>query len=152
MPRTAAVLLAAVALALSACGGSEEDEYVEAFDEVGRTLTATLTGVGRDVTAAGDPAAVGARLDRGAEALDDAADDLDEIDEPDDARTAHERAVAGVEALAGSLRAAARQSRSGDTTGLLRTIAGLDSSRPAAAIRAAEQQLRREGYGIRAAT
>jgi predicted small secreted protein len=152
MTRRLIVALAAVAMAAAGCGGGGDDgkdTYVKEFNKADVTLERTLTGIGEDIQARTSGRAVGAKLDEGARALDDAAQDFEAIDPPTDADAAHRKIVAGLRKLAALFRDSATAAREDDVARLTRTLQGLQSSPGAREIRAAQQELKAKGYKVK---
>ena len=148
MRRALAVAAAAAALFAAGCGGDDKEDYVKEFNEVGRTLERTLTSLGTDITGSTDPKQIGTKLDQGARALDSAARDLDEIEPPDDAQSAHDKIVSGVRDLAQTFRKGADEAQKGDLTELVDTFSSIQGSQGASKIQEAQRELRDKGYDV----
>ena len=148
MSRVLAVFLAAVALVAAGCGGSDKEDYEEEIDKVGQTLDEQFTEIGRDIQASGGLKRAAPEVEKGAEALDDAVADLEEIDPPDDAEAAHGKIVRGVGLLADDFREAGRAAGENDAPRVLRLFGDIESSEGFRMIVEARDDLREAGYDV----
>lgn len=149
--RTAlAACLAAVALVAPACGGTSKEDYEKRIDEVGPTLDEQSTQILRELQSSGGIEQAAAGLKKGADALDETAEDLDDIEPPDDAEEAHAEIVEGVRMLAGDFRAAERAARSNDTQRVLDLLANVAESEGLKKITEALKELKAAGYDVAA--
>jgi hypothetical protein len=146
--RAWAALLAALALVAAGCGGTSKDDYEKKVDAVGKTLDDQFTEIGRDIQSAGSLPKAAGDVEKGADALDEAAADLDDIDPPDDAKDAHEKIVGGVELLADDFRAASKAAASNDTAKVLELLGGLETSKGFKQITQARNELKDAGYDV----
>jgi hypothetical protein len=154
MTRMSGLLLVALALLAAGCGGkdattTDKDAYVRQFNAAGQTLETTLTGIGKDVDSGTSGPDVAVKLDQSAKALDDAARRFERISPPSDARNAHRKIVDGLHELAAVFRTSARAARANDVPRLTRTLQGIEDSNGARKIKAAQRELRSEGYNVR---
>jgi hypothetical protein len=110
MTRVRIVLLclaAASALALTACDEdtAENNDYVDQVNEISERLQASVTEV---TSASGnDPATVGTTLETVAGEFQTAADDLSEVDPPEDVADLHDDMVEDIETLSTEAQSAA---------------------------------------------
>ena len=143
-----AALLAALVLAASGCGGTSKEEYEQQVDEIGTTLDRQFTGIGRDIQDSGSLRNAAPEVEKGAEALHDAAADLEDVEPPDDARAAHGKIVKGIEILADDFRKVARAAESNDTRALLDLFGNIGASEGARKIAEAREDLEKAGYEV----
>ena len=148
MTRAFALAASVVALAIAGCGGDDKEDYVKEFNKVGNTLEKTLTSLGTDLTGSTDPKQIAGKLDEGAKALEDAADELDGIEPPDDAEKAHDKIVSGVKDLSATFEKGASEAKSGDLTKLVKTFSSIQGSQGASKIQEAQKELRDKGYKV----
>ncbi|WP_205695958.1 hypothetical protein [Conexibacter sp. SYSU D00693] len=150
MSRALALAATVLALVAAGCGGgADKDEYTSGFNRVDDRLQRTMQSISTDLSASTDTTLIARRLDTGAAALDQAAEDLDELDVPDDIAKQHDDIVDGVGDIADVFRKAAGEARQKDTRRLVRTIQGVESSEAAKKVDAAEKAIRGKGYEIR---
>jgi hypothetical protein len=149
--RHVTALLAAVLLAVAGCGdsGTDKEDYVKSINEVGRTLQQQLSSLGTDISSQSDPRGIASKLEDGAKTLDGAADDLDDIDPPDDATKAHEQIVAGVRQLADTFETGVKEARGGKLDALAKTFGGIGTSPGIRKIAAGTKALKDAGYKIK---
>ena len=144
--RATALLLAAVVAA--GCGGTSKEDYEREIDQIGKTLEQQFTGIGRDIQSSGSLQRAAPQVEEGAEALDEAAAELEELEPPEDAEGAHRKIVNGIETLADDFRAAARAAAANDTDALLKLFGDIARSEGARKIAAARRELERAGYDV----
>ena len=140
-------LLAIAALA-AGCGGTSKEDYEREIDEIGTTLERQFTEIGRDIQSSGSLRQAAPEVDKGAQALDEAATDLEEVEPPEDAETAHAKIVDGIETLADDYRKAARAAESNDTKALLELFGNIGASEGARKIAEAREDLKKAGYDV----
>ena len=145
---TIAAGLAAVALVAAGCGGTSKEDYEGELDQIGESLDEQLTEISRDVQSSGSLENAADDIEKGADALDEAAGDFDDIDPPDDAEDAHAKIVDGVEALAGDFREAADAARANDAATVLELFSDIEASEGFKKIDEARKQLKAEGYNV----
>ena len=148
LSRPAAAMLAVLALVAAGCGGTSKEEYEEQIDEIGTELDRQFTGIGREIQGSGSLRKAAPEVDNGAEALDEAADDLEDVEPPDDAQAAHNKIVAGIRTLANDFRKAARAAASNDTKALLELFGNIGASKGARTIAEARKDLEDAGYDV----
>jgi hypothetical protein len=139
------VAFVAVALFAAGCGSAaDKNEYVNSVNQAQASLTTSLSSIG-DV-GSGEPAAVASKLQEGGKAIDKAADDFNNIEPPDDAKTAHTQIVAGLHSLADTFRQAAEAAKAKDTQKLVSILSGIQASKGAKELEAAQKELQANGY------
>lgn len=113
MARTlaSALLLMLVALVLAGCGGSQRVEYERNLAKVGKLVDRSLDELPQDQTTTVGPA----EITRLAEDLREAADQLADLDPPDDARKAQDRLERGLRGIADSFDDLATDLQDADT-------------------------------------
>ncbi len=148
MSRIVALSLAIVALLAAGCGGSSKEDYEEEIDNVGQTLDEQFTEIGRDIQASGGLRRAAPEVEKGAAALDDAAAELEEIDPPDDAESAHDKIVRGVGLLADDFRDAARAAGANNAPRVLQLFGDIESSEGFRMIVEARDDLKDAGYDV----
>jgi hypothetical protein len=148
MLRLCAVLLAATALLGAGCGGTSKEDYEEEIDDIGQTLDEQFTQIGRDIQSSGGLRNAAPDVEKGAVALDDAVGELEEVDPPDDADSAHEKIIEGVGLLADDFRAAAQAAGENDAPRVLRLFGDIQSSEGFQRIVEARDELREAGYDV----
>lgn len=94
--RATAVLLCAAALVAAGCGGSERAEYERELTKVGRMVDASLAKLPQDETTTIGPE----QLSSLADDLREAADQLEDLDPPSDARRPQDRLERGLRGIA----------------------------------------------------
>jgi hypothetical protein len=148
MFRLCAVVLAAATLIGAGCGGTSKEDYEEEIDGIGQTLDEQFTQIGRDIQASGGLENAAPDVDRGADALDDAVADLEEVDPPDDAEDAHEKIIEGVGLLADDFRAAAQAAGENDAPRVLKLFGDIQATEGFQRIVEARDELRDAGYDV----
>lgn len=143
-----ATALAAVALVAPGCGGTSKEEYEKEIDRIGTTLDEQSTQIERDLQTSGGLPNAADDVEKGADALDEAADDLDDVDPPDDAQEAHERIVGGVRLLGDDFRQAAEAARLGDSRTVLELFGEFAARDGFRRIEAGLEQLADAGYDV----
>lgn len=149
MARAAGVLMAVLALLVAGCGGDEplsKSDYEREVVEFSTTLREALMPVSADLTGATDLDLIASRLDDGAQVLDDAADDFDELTPPEDIEGAHSQIIGGVRSIADTFRTGADQAQEGNRDRLFATLQAYGESAGPMAIAAAQAELREKGY------
>jgi hypothetical protein len=142
----------AVAALLAGCGGGDERlskaQYQRELSEVGKTLSESIGSVGGAVTGVADLEAAGEQVGELQTALSKAADDLDELEPPEDVEGAHEKLVQGIRGFADELEDLEIAIRGGDL-GRIRTFENdFGNSEPVAQIREASEELEEQGYEL----
>jgi hypothetical protein len=149
MTRLLALLMTTIALVAAGCGGgTSKEDYEEEVSKIGDTLEEQFNEIGRDIQSAGDLKNAAPEIEKGAQALDDTAADLDEIDPPDDASDAHDKIVSGVEDLADDFRAAANAAEAENAQKVLSLFGDIQASDGAKKITEARQELKDQGYDV----
>lgn len=148
MRRAALTALALVVLA-AGCGGGDDrltrEEYQTEVREVGDTLGGALSGVD---TSGGDLTAVQGQVEGLQEALRTAADDLDELEPPEDVAGPHDRLVEGVRGFAKELEELGQALEEGDLAAAAAFQEKLTQSESVQKIREAAKQLQDDGYSL----
>jgi hypothetical protein len=155
MTRALSLLLAVLVAVIAGCGGkdssaSKKDAYVAEFNQTSQTLERTLTGIRQDLRAETSGAEIAAKLDESATALNKAAERLRALSPPQDVRGAHDKIVTGLGELAAVFSSSAGAARANDVQKLTSALENIDRSEGARRIRAAQEELRRKGYDVRA--
>ena len=148
MSRYLALCLALLALVVPGCGGDSKEDYEKEIDKVGQTLDEQFTEIGRDIQASGGLKNAAPEVEKGADALDDAAAELKDIDPPDDAEKAHDKIVQGVGLLADDFRSAAKAAGANNAPRVLRLFGNIESSEGFKRIVEAREQLKDAGYDV----
>jgi hypothetical protein len=143
-----AIGLATVALVAAGCGGTSKEDYEKEIDGIGQTLDEQFTDIGRDIQSSGSLENAADDVEKGADALDDAAADLEDIDPPDDAEEAHAKIVAGVRSLADDFREAARAAGANDAQKVLDLFGNIEASEGFKKIQEARAELKDAGYNV----
>jgi uncharacterized lipoprotein len=146
---TLVALLAA--LIVAGCGSSKGGEtdaksYQKALDTTSAAQKKTFASIGSGLTSGSSLTALSAALDRGAKALDSAADDFDEITPPDKAKDAHVELVAGLHELADSFASSAKVTRSGSSAKIATAMQSIATSSGTKKITDAEAKLKKAGF------
>jgi hypothetical protein len=149
------LLACAVVLALAAaagCGGSDggtsKEDYAQRLADTAQTLQKTFADIVAQTGSGSSTQQTGARLDKGADALDKAADRFASIDPPSDAESAHDKLVSGLHELADVFRKGAAAAKNGDTKGLTSTLQGLAQSDGVKKITDAQKELEAKGVTV----
>jgi hypothetical protein len=141
-----------LALALVGCGGDDggtsKQDYAKSLGETGQTLQQTFSDILAQTGSGSSNKQTGDRLERGAKALDDAADRFDKIDPPSDAKSAHAKLVEGLHDLADVFRKGAESARKNDTKSLTSTLQGLATSEGVKKITEAQKELEAKGITV----
>jgi len=148
MTRFLALGLVVVALVAAGCGGTSEEDYEDEIDRVGQTLDEQFTEIGRDIQESGSLKNAAGDVRKGAEALDEAVADLEDVDPPDDAEDAHAKIVDGIGSLADDFREAARAADANDAPRVIELFGDLESSEGFKKILEARQDLKDAGYDV----
>jgi hypothetical protein len=136
VPRLLSALL--IALALAACGESDEDKYREEFPPIDRQLAALAADVNEGLRSAGglDDRALAAEFGRYSHRLGELRGRLDGLEAPDQIENDHERALAAMAAVRRALADVADAAKRSDAiaardaaTRLVRDGARLDETR-----------------------
>src|SRR5262249_23676810 len=137
-----------VALVVSGCGssGTSKNDYVKSLNKAQAELTKQLTAIGGGISS--DPSQMSAQLEKGGRAIDGAADDLNSNSPPDQPASAHKKIVDGLHKLAGSFRDAADAAKSKDTSKVVETLSGIQTSDGAKELEQAEKELIAAGYKV----
>jgi hypothetical protein len=153
-PAMRRLLAFAVVLALAAAGcgggdgGTSKEDYAKSLADASQTLQKTFADILAQTGSGSSTAQTGARLDKGADALDDAADRFAAIDPPSDAKSAHDKLVSGLHDLADVFRKGAAAAKKGDTKGLTSTLQGLAQSAGVKKITEAQKELEDKGVTV----
>ena len=139
--RTRTVLpLLAVALATAAagCGGSDDADFVDGYNQAVQPLNTLMQDIGP--TNASDPAAAGESLEKLADGLEGVRTDLAELEAPDDATDELDRLLTSLDKGTDQVRDMAAAAKDGDVGKL--TSATTKFSKTGTDLVTAEQQLR----------
>ena len=145
MRRLAALCLAATALA-AGCGGNGGDDYERQVREIGQQLQDS--DVGAELQNVRSGAELAAALRKAAGLLDEAGDELDELEPPDDAAEAHRKVTEGARETANTFRDVAKQALSGNSQDMLASLAQLTGSGGAVKLEEGLKELERKGYDV----
>lgn len=155
MRRAVPVLLACCSLIAAGCGGGDKSNdtttkagYIKKVNSIGTGLQKQLQSVGSELGTQSKPAAIATKLDEGAKALTQAADDLDAVKPPSDATSEHKSFVEGIRELATTFKDGAANARAGALGQLQQTFAKLAASPGIKKIQAATVALRKKGYDV----
>jgi hypothetical protein len=146
--RAVAAGLAALSFAVAGCGGTSKEDYQQEIDEVVQQRDDQFTEIARNIQASGSLESAAADIEKGAEALDDAAADLEDIEPPDDAEDAHQKIVDGFDTLAEDFRAAAQAASANDARRVLDLFGNFEASAGFRKIEQARKELRDAGYDV----
>jgi soluble cytochrome b562 len=135
----------AATLAAAGCGSGSKNDYVQSVNEAQASLQKSLSSLS-GINASSTGAQVATTLQKGGDALDDAADDFSDIKPPDDAEHAHGQMVDGLHKLAGTFRDAAKSAESNDLQAVAKVLTDVTTSEGAKEIQAAEDELKANGY------
>lgn len=145
MLRLALALLATAALTLSACGGedTENSEYVEQVRQVTAQLVQSASSLRPE---GGSPKQIAANLDRVSDRYEQAAEDLGEIEPPEEVAALHEQLVSQLTTLQDQTANAANQVRAGGAASAVGAIGRLrkDAERTGAQVEATITQINAE--------
>jgi hypothetical protein len=153
-PLPVALTLLAVLAALVAvgCGGSkgggtDAKSYQKALDTTSAAQKKSFASIGSGLTNGSSLTAMSAALDRGAKALEGAADDFDEITPPDKVKDAHTELVTGLHELATAFANSAKVTRSGGSEAqLVGAMQSITTSSGTKKIADAEAKLKKAGF------
>ena len=154
--RRAVLLLVTLLLALAAtgCGGDDnggatsKDDSGKQLAAAGQTLQKTFADIADQTGTSTSTAQIADRLDKGAQALDDAAAKFAGIEPPADVKDAHQKFVDGFKELADVFRRGADAARKNDTTTLTKALQGLTSSDGVKKITEAQKELEQKGVTV----
>jgi multidrug resistance efflux pump len=139
----------AATLAAAGCGSGSKNDYVQSVNEAQASLQKSLSSLS-GINASSTGAQVATTLQKGGDALDDAADDFSDIKPPDDAEHAHGQMVDGLHKLAGTFHEAAKSAKSAksadDFQAVAKVLTDLTTSEGAKELQAAEDELKANGY------
>ena len=154
MRRTVLLLFALLALVATGCGGNDnggattKDDYGKQLAAAGQTLQKTFSDIADQTGSSTSSAQIADRLDKGAQALDDAAAKFAAIDPPSDVESAHQKFVDGFKELADVFRQGADAARKNDTTTLTKALQGLTTSDGVKKITEAQRELEQKGVTV----
>jgi hypothetical protein len=152
MRRLVTLLAVLVAVAAAGCGGSSDagsrEAYGKSLAQASATLQKTFADISGQATSSSSSKQVGDRLERGANALDDAARRFAEIKPPAEVKDAHLKLVDGLHELAAVFRKSADAARRNDTKSLTAALQGLATSDGVRKITEAQQQLKDAGITV----
>jgi hypothetical protein len=154
--RRALLLLATIlALVATGCGGGDgggggtsKDDYGRQLAAAGQTLQKTFSDIADSTGTSTSSAQIAERLDKGAQALDDAADKFAAIQPPADLKAAHQKFVDGFRELADVFRKGADAARKNDTATLTKALQGLTDSDGVKKITEAQRELEQRGVTV----
>ena len=160
MRRALALLVLLVALVAAGCGGGDDggdnatskQDYGKQLAEAGQTLQKTFSDIADQTGTNTSSAQIGARLDKGADALDDAANKFGAITPPAEAKAAHQKLVEGLHELADVFRKGADAARKNDTSTLTKSLQGLATSDGVKKITEAQEELKAKGITVTTAS
>lgn len=151
----ALALLALLGLLAAACGGGDEalskDEYQQQLSDAGQSLTQSTANLGEDVSAAVQGQA--AAGDKAAEDIEsfqaklrDTADELEDLNPPEDAAAAHDRLVTALRDYADDLDELHDALGEGDASQIVAKMQALASLDSVKAVEQAGTDLKEQGY------
>jgi predicted nuclease with TOPRIM domain len=166
--RILVALGAAAVLAAAGCGGSgggeslSKEEFQAAVVDVGMVLEAAFDEIAEETTAVGEDIgsldeagaafeALAVSIEEGSAALEQAADDLDELEPPDEAKDANDELASGLRALAADLDELAAALEGGDFTQILelgRELQEIATSDAGKQIEGAIEELKSLGFDV----
>lgn len=150
-------------LAVAGCGGGADrlskDEYAKRVAAAGDTLADTFTTIGSETSSLSTSDAssdevldqAAANIRKGSSALRSTADDLDDLEPPEDADDAHEKLVKGLRLLADDvdeLADAVEDRKLEDITDLSAQLEDVASSEAGELLVEATDELKSKGYAI----
>lgn len=152
------LLLSLVALVAAGCGGDDggsgaggqtsKQEYGRELSRATGALQQAFEELTKTTGSATSLKDSGQRLQRGARALDEAADDFGDIEPPKASTGAHDKLVAGLHDLADTFRKGADAARRNDAKGLQQALQGLTTSKGVREITEAQRELERQGVKV----
>jgi uncharacterized protein YukE len=152
MRRLLTLVAVLVAVVAAGCGGSTDSSSREAYGKslakASATLQKTFADIAGQSTTSRSSKQVGDRLERGAKALDEAANRFAEIKPPAEVKDAHRKLVDGLHELAAVFRKSADAARRNDTKSLTAALQGLANSDGVKKITEAQQQLKDAGVTV----
>jgi hypothetical protein len=154
MRRALVLLTMILALVATGCGGDDNSQatskgdYGKQLAAAGQTLQKTFSDIADQTGSSTSSAQIADRLDKGAQALDDAAAKFADITPPDEVKDAHQKFVDGFKELADVFRKGADAARKNDTTTLTKALQGLTTSDGVKKITEAQQQLEAKGVTV----
>ena len=151
--RTLALLSALVALVLVGCGGGDQlskDEYIKELNAAGKALSTSFGSLGQGISNTKDTSALGAKFEEAGKVLRDASTKIADISPPDAAKDANKKLADGLNAMADSFEAVAKESKNskGNPASLLPKINGLTSSDGIKQVTEAINDLKAKGYNV----
>jgi hypothetical protein len=154
------IVVGALALAFAAaaagCGGDgggdqlTKEEYQQEVKKVGDTLSSSAGGLS-SAFGQSDPESldqVADEIEKLQQAMEDAADDLDNLTPPDDAQSAHDKLVEGIRGFADEIGGVADAARDGDLAALRDFGEGFEDSESVKQIQEATEELQSKGYTL----
>jgi hypothetical protein len=155
MRRALLLLTMVLALVATGCGGDDngggatsKDDYGKQLAAAGQTLQKTFSDIADQTGSSTSSAQIADRLDKGAQALDDAAAKFADIEPPADVKDAHQKFVDGFKELADVFRKGADAARKNDTTTLTKALQGLTTSDGVKKITEAQRELEQKGVTV----
>jgi hypothetical protein len=155
MRRALLLLTMVLALVATGCGGDDnggsatsKDDYGKQLAAAGQTLQKTFSDIADQTGSSTSSAQIADRLDKGAQALDDAAAKFADIQPPADVKDAHQKFVDGFKELADVFRKGADAARKNDTTTLTKALQGLTTSDGVKKITEAQRELEQKGVTV----
>ena len=145
MPRRTRLLAlpaVAVALAAAGCGGSDENDFIDGYNQATQPLTQLMTDLGGTTAATGAAGQKQAeqQLTKLADGLEDVEGKLDALDPPSDARDEFDRMLKALDANTAQVRTMAKALGTGDVDRI--TAASTKFAEQGTALVEAEQALR----------
>jgi hypothetical protein len=155
MRRALLLLTMILALVAAGCGsddngsgGTSKDDYGKQLAAAGQTLQKTFADIADQTGSSTSSAQIADRLDKGAQALDDAAAKFADITPPADVKNAHQKFVDGFKELADVFHKGADAARKNDTTTLTKALQGLTTSDGVKKITEAQRELEQRGVTV----
>ncbi|HEU4976173.1 MAG TPA: hypothetical protein VFT50_13845 [Baekduia sp.] len=156
MRRVLIVLASLIALVAAGCGGSDDgggggvskQDYARQLSQATAALRQAFDDLAKTSSDGTSTKAAAARLEKGASALEQAADRFDAITPPEASKDAHEKIVDGLRKMASQFQQGADAAKKGDAAAVAKALQGIAGSAGAREIQQAQQELQRQGVTV----